>query len=213
MQFHDRRHAGRELAARLRIQQEKGALAHPVVLALPRGGVAVALEVADALEAPLDVLVARRIGAPSQEEIGVGALAGDDPPLFDEEALDRLGLSEDDLAEAVARERAEARRREDLYRQGRPAAELRGRTVIVVDDGLATGATARAALRRVRRQEPEQVVLAVPVCSPEAAGLLRGEADDILCLYRPGAFMAVSQWYESFEQLTDADVSEALRDR
>ncbi|UFR06295.1 phosphoribosyltransferase [Streptomyces sp. Go40/10] len=211
MQFHDRRHAGRELAARLRIQQEKGALAHPVVLALPRGGVVVAREVADALEAPLDVLVARTIGAPSREAVGVGALTGEDPPLFDPDALDRLGLSESALADVVARERAEARRREELYRQGRPAPDLRDHTVIVVDDGLAAGATARAALRRVRSQSPERVVLAVPVCSPQAAVLLRGEADELLCLHRPGTFVAVSQWYERFDQVTDEEVLRALR--
>ncbi|MET9453360.1 phosphoribosyltransferase [Streptomyces cinerochromogenes] len=212
MQFHDRRHAGRELAARLRIQQEKGALAHPVVLALPRGGVVVAREIADALEAPLDVVVARTIGAPSGETVGVGALTGEDPPLLDTDALDRLGLSEGALADVVARERAEARRREELYRRGRPAPDLRDHTAIVVDDGLATGATARAVLRRIRRQSPERVVLAVPVCSPEAAGLLRGEADELLCLCRPGTFLAVSQWYERFDQVTDEEVLRTLRE-
>jgi predicted phosphoribosyltransferase len=210
MQFHDRRQAGRELAERLRILQEKGALPHPVVLALPRGGVAVAREVARALEAPLDVLVVRKIGAPFQEEFGVGAIAGDDPPLFDEEALERLGLSEASLAPVVERERKELRRREQRYREGRPAPQLRDHTAIIVDDGLATGVTARAALRAVRRQAPERVVLAVPVCSPEAVHLLRGEADEVVCLYRPSAFMAVGAWYEDFEQLTDEDVLDAL---
>ena len=210
MQYRDRRHAGQELAERLRILQEKGALPHPVVLALPRGGVAVAHEVARALEAPLDVLVVRKIGAPHQEEFGVGAIAGDDPPLFDERALDRLGLTEASLADAVERARRELRRREQRYRQGRPAPELRGHTAIIVDDGLATGSTARAALRFVRRQDPERVVLAVPVCSPEAVHLLRPEADDIVCLQRPPMFMAVGEWYQNFEQLTDDDVLEAL---
>ncbi|MGJ5749618.1 putative phosphoribosyltransferase [Streptomyces puniciscabiei] len=210
MRFHDRVHAGRELAERLRIRQEAGALTHPVVLALPRGGVTVAREVARALEAPLDVLVARKIGAPFQEELGVGALAGDDPPLFDERTLDELGLEEAALDEVVERERAELHRREERYRQGRPAPELRDRTVILVDDGVATGATARAALRWLRRQAPERVVLAVPVCSPQAAELLRGEADEVLCLQRPTVFLAVGEWYEDFEQLTDDDVLAAL---
>lgn len=212
MRFHDRVHAGHELAERLRIRQEAGALTHPVVLALPRGGVTVAREVARALEAPLDVLVARKIGAPFQEELGVGALAGDDPPLFDKRTLDYLGLSEADVDDVVERERAELRRREQRYRQGRPPPELRDRTVIVVDDGVATGATARAALRWLRRQSPERVVLAVPVCSPEAADLLRGEADEVLCLHRPAAFLAVGEWYEHFEQLTDDDVLAALHE-
>ncbi|MEV6118308.1 phosphoribosyltransferase [Streptomyces sp. NPDC052109] len=211
MRFRDRVHAGHELAERLRLRQEAGALTHPVVLALPRGGVTVAREVARALEAPLDVLVARKIGAPYQEELGVGALAGDDPPLFDKRTLDFLGLNEADLDEVVERERAELHRREQRYRQGRPPPELRDRTVIVVDDGVATGATARAALRWLRRQSPERVVLAVPVCSPEAADLLRGEADETVCLQRPAGFLAVGEWYEEFEQLTDDDVLTALR--
>ncbi|MBE8472274.1 phosphoribosyltransferase [Streptomyces justiciae] len=210
MQFRDRSHAGRELAARLLSRQEKGVLPHPVVLALPRGGVPVAREVADALDAPLDVLVARKIGMPFQEEYGVGALAGDDPPLFDAQAMDRTGLSESALADVVERERAEAHRREERYRRGRPAPDLRGRTAIIVDDGVATGSTARAALHHVRRQAPERVVLAVPVCSPQAAELLSGEADDVVCLYQPDAFRSVGQWYDDFEQLTDEDVLKAL---
>jgi predicted phosphoribosyltransferase len=210
MQFHDRRHAGRELAERLRIEQEKGVLPHPLVLALPRGGVAVAREVARALDAPLDVLVVRKIGAPFQEELGVGAIAGDDEPLFDDDALDRLGLTETALAPVVEREREELRRRLRRYRHDRPPPDLADRTVIVVDDGLATGVTARAALRSVRRQGPERVVLAAPVCSPQAAELLRAEADAVICLRRPGDFMAVGLCYEEFEQLTDEDVLTAL---
>ncbi|WP_406165709.1 phosphoribosyltransferase [Streptomyces sp. NBC_00996] len=210
MQFHDREQAGRELGEHLRILQEKGTLPDPVVLALPRGGVAVAREVARALEAPLDVLVVRKIGAPFQEEYGIGAVAGDDPPLYDKRALDRLGLSEESLAEVVERERAELRRREERYRQGRPAPQLRGRTVILVDDGLATGSTARAALRAVRREAPERVILAVPVASPRGADSMREEADEVVCLYRPGSFMAVGEWYEDFAQLTDDDVLDAL---
>lgn len=210
MQFRDRGQAGRELGEHLHVLQEKGILPDPVVLALPRGGVAVAREVARALEAPLDVLVVRKIGAPFQEEFGIGAIAGDDPPLFDKRSLDRLGLSESDLADVVERERNELRRREERYRQGRPAPQLRGRTVILVDDGLATGSTARAALRAVRRQAPERVILAVPVASPRGADSMREEADDVVCLYRPSSFMAVGEWYEDFAQLTDDDVLEAL---
>jgi predicted phosphoribosyltransferase len=210
MQFRDRGQAGRELAERLRILQEKGALPHPVVLALPRGGIAVAREVALRLQAPLDVLVVRKIGAPFHRELGVGAIAGDDPPFFDERILDHLGLSETAVADVVERERRELRRREERYRQGRPPPELRGRTVIVVDDGLATGVTARAALRAVRRQAPERVLLAVPVGSPATVDLMRAEADDVVCLLRPVEFAAVGEWYEDFTQLTDEDVLEAL---
>ncbi|MEV5438473.1 phosphoribosyltransferase family protein [Streptomyces sp. NPDC052682] len=211
MRFRDRRQAGRQLAEQLRVRQNEGGLPDPVVLALPRGGVTVAREVAEALDAPLDVLVVRKIGAPFQEELGVGALAGDEEPLFDEEALGRLGLSRDRLAPVVERERAELRRRERLYRQGRPAPEIRGRSVIVVDDGLATGSTARAALRVLRRREPARLVLAAPVGSPEAVELLSGEADEVICLHRPAAFMAVGLWYDDFGQLTDEDVLQALR--
>ncbi|MFE9774787.1 phosphoribosyltransferase [Streptomyces sp. NPDC005931] len=210
MRFRDRREAGRELAERLRTRQDEGALPDPVVLALPRGGVAVAEEVARALAAPLDVLVVRKIGAPFHEEYGVGAMAGDEVPLFDADALRRLGLDATDLAPVIERERAELRRRERLYRRGRPAPELRGRSVIVVDDGLATGSTARAALRSLRRQDPARIVLAAPVCSPDAAELMRAEADEVVCLSEPAGFMAVGQWYDDFEQLTDEDVLTAL---
>lgn len=213
MRFRDRREAGRELAARLRERQDDGALPDLVVLALPRGGVAVAAEVARSLDAPLDVLVVRKVGAPSHEEFGVGAMAGDGVPVFDDGALRGLGLSASDLVPVVERERAELRRRERLYREGRPAPEVRGRTVLVVDDGLATGSTARAALRALRARGPGRLVLAAPVGSPEGVALMRAEADEVVCLHEPAAFMAVGQWYEEFGQLTDEDVLEALRER
>lgn len=213
MLFRDRREAGRELAERLRGMQGDGALPEAVVLALPRGGVPVAHEVAEVLEAPLDVLVVRKIGAPFHREVGVGAMAGDEVPLFDPPTLRALGLSEADLDSVVERERVELRRREQLYRQGRPAPELRGRTVIVVDDGLATGSTARAALRFVRRQAPARVVLAVPVGSPDSVERMRAEADEVVCPHRPAGFMAVGEWYADFDQLTDQDVLAALHRR
>ncbi|MFF8828127.1 phosphoribosyltransferase [Streptomyces sp. NPDC015131] len=210
MRFRDRGEAGRELAARFTEWRRQGRLDDPVVLGLPRGGVPVAAEIAAALHAPLDVLVVRKIGAPYNPEVGIGALAGDRPPVFDERALAVLGLAPERLAARVEAERAELRRREELYRGGRPAPRLRGRTVVVVDDGLATGATARAALRAVRASGPARLLLAVPVCSGQALTALRGEADEIVYLYQPPYFEAVGQWYDDFAQLTDAEVVRAL---
>ncbi|WP_217553932.1 phosphoribosyltransferase [Streptomyces sp. GbtcB6] len=210
MRYRDRAHAGRELAAALGRLRDEGALPDPIVLALPRGGVAVAAEVARELPAPLDVLVVRKIGAPHHEEFGVGAIAGDDPPLLDPATLAHLDLSEDDLAPVVERERQELRRRERRYRQGRPPPELRGRTVLVVDDGLATGSTARAALRHIRGRGPARTVLAVPVGAPDSLDALAAEADLVVCPCRPAVFSAVGQWYDDFGQLTDADVLDVL---
>ncbi|GGW63826.1 phosphoribosyltransferase [Streptomyces lucensis JCM 4490] len=210
MRFRDRAEAGRELAGLLSAAHARGDLPDPVVLALPRGGIAVAEPVARALGAPLDVLVVRKIGAPGQEEFAVGALAADDPPLFDETTLGELGLTEESLAPVVERERRELRRREQRYRGDRPPPDLGGRTVIVVDDGLATGATARAALRHLRRLRPARLVLAVPVGAPDSLDLLAAEADVVLCPHRPSGFAAVGQWYDDFEQLTDTQVLAAL---
>ncbi|MEU6777423.1 phosphoribosyltransferase [Streptomyces sp. NPDC046759] len=211
MRFRDRAEAGRELAGLLSDLRDRGDLVDPLVLALPRGGIAVAEPVARALGAPLDVLVVRKIGAPHHQEFAVGALAADDPPLFDTGTLDRLGLTEESMAGAVERERKELCRREKRYRGDRPAPDPAGRTVIVVDDGLATGATARAALRHVRRRRPAHLVLAVPVGAPDSLEHLAGEADTILCPHRPAGFSAVGQWYEDFEQLSDAEVLAALQ--
>ncbi|MDI1457260.1 phosphoribosyltransferase family protein [Streptomyces sp. ATE26] len=210
MRFSDRAEAGRALARLLGDLRDRGELPDPVVLALPRGGIAVAVPVARALGAPLDVLVVRKIGAPHHEEFAVGALAAGDPPLFDAATLGHLGLSEERLAPVVERERRELARRERRYRGDRPPPELRGRTVIVVDDGLATGATARAALRHVRRREPARLVLAVPVGAPDSLDALAAEADTIVCPHRPAAFSAVGQFYDDFGQLSDADVLDAL---
>ncbi|MFD3533662.1 phosphoribosyltransferase [Streptomyces sp. NPDC058664] len=211
MRFHDHRQAGQELAARLVDRAGEGDFVDPVVLALPRGGVPVAAEVARALGTTMDVLVARKIGMPDRPEVGVGAVAGEDPPVFDEEILAMLGMSEDEFASEVARQRTELHRREDLYRQGRPAPATAGRTVVLVDDGLATGVTARAALRRLRGTHPARLILAVPVCSPEAHAAMLREADEVFCLHRPDSFRSVGQWYEEFPQITDGQVISTLR--
>lgn len=211
MLFRDHRHAGRELAGKLLELSADGDITDPVVLALPRGGVPVAAEAARALGAPLDVLVVRKIGVPGHPETGVGAVAGDGPPVFDRRALETLGLAEEELAGDVTRERAELRRREDLYRRGLPAPAVEDRSVIVVDDGLATGVTARAALRSLRARNPARLLLAVPVCAPQSAQDLRQEADDLVCLHQPDPFRAVGEWYEEFAQVTDDEVVATLR--
>ncbi|WP_312034140.1 phosphoribosyltransferase family protein [Actinoplanes sp. TBRC 11911] len=202
-----RTHAGELLA---------GAISHDksdksLVLALPRGGVPVAVPVAERLGADLDIVVARKIGAPGREELGVGAIAEDGPPVFDEDTLVHFGLTPDDLAGTVAREREEIARRVRRYRAGRPAPDATGRTVILVDDGLATGVTARAALRWLRGQHPARLVLAVPVCSWPARDAIAGDADEIVCLSTPPSFRAVGEWYEDFRQLSDHDVELAMK--
>ncbi|MGX1267654.1 phosphoribosyltransferase [Streptomyces phaeoluteigriseus] len=212
MRFQDRRQAGQRLAARLTEWSADGDLVAPLVLALPRGGVPVAAEVARALGAPLDILVARKIGVPGHPETGIGAIVGDDPPLFDRRAMEMLGLTEERLAPDVARERTELRRRERQYRGDRAAPHIEGRTVILVDDGLATGATARAALRHLRRQGPARLILAVPVGAPESATALRSEADDVVCLLQPPDFRAVGLWYADFDQVGDEEVVRTLHD-
>lgn len=200
--FTDRAAAGRRLAERVRSH----AAENPVVLALPRGGVPVGAELARSLGLPLDVVVVRKIGVPGHTELGVGAIAEDGHVCFDDAALAKLRLTREHLAHTVEIERAELDRRLDAYRRGRPAADLRGRDVIVVDDGVATGGTARAALRMVHRRNPARVLLAVPVAAQSAIDALRGEADRIVALAVPENFRAVGEWYSDFGQLSDHQV-------
>jgi predicted phosphoribosyltransferase len=204
--FADRREAGRLLAEQL---QDVRA-ADPVVLALPRGGVPVAAEVAAALDGPLDVLAVRKLGAPGNPEYGVGALAEDGTRVIDPEATAVLGVRNGELAEIAAREGAELRRRLRAYRGGRPLLDLHGRTVVLVDDGAATGLTDVAAIRAVRRRGPRRVIMALPICSAEALALLRGEADQVICLRSPRPFRGVGRWYRDFSPVSDDEVVAAL---
>jgi putative phosphoribosyl transferase len=204
MRFQDRHDAGRQLGLRLR---EEG-LQDPVVLALPRGGVPVGVEVASLLGAPLDLVLVRKIGAPGHEELAAGAVVDGSRPelVLNPEIVGGLGIDEAYLAAEQARQLQEIERRRSLYLAGRPRPGLAGRTAIVVDDGIATGATVRAALHAVRRAEPAKLVLAVPVAAASVLRRLASEADRIVCLHAPADLMAVGQFYRDFRQLDDAEV-------
>ena len=185
-------------------------LEDPVVLGLARGGVPVAYEVAKRLGAPLDVLVVRKVGAPGNPEFGIGAIAEGDVRVLNRDIVRHLLLSVEELEAAVARARAEVDVRVQRYRDGRPPVDVKGRTAIVVDDGLATGGTARAALRAVRARGPRKLVLAVPVGAPESVESLREEADEVICLLQPELMWAVGLWYEHFEPTSDAEIAQLL---
>lgn len=205
--FRNREHAGRELAGAL-----SGRVGdRPLVLALPRGGVPVASAVASATGGGLDIVVARKISAPGQPEFGIGALAEDGPAVLDRRSLADMGVTEADLAGAIRRERAEVDRRTRRYRDGRPVPAVTGREVVLVDDGIATGVTARAALRWLRDGRPLRVVLAVPTCSGQAEHDLAREADEFVCLHMPPYFYAVGQAYADFRQVGDDEVIRLLR--
>lgn len=209
--FADRREAGARLGAYLReLARWELPGPDPVVLGLARGGVLVAAMVAEALGAPLDVAVARKIGAPGQPEFGVGAVTAEGPPYYDERTLAVLGLTPEDLRADCERERAEARRRLERYRDGRDPLPVAGRDLVLVDDGLATGVTARAALHELRRAGPRRLVFAAPVCARDSALALRGTADDVVCLAAPARMGGVSRWYRDFRQTTDGEVLAAL---
>ncbi len=201
--FANRQEAGRAVAARL-----AGETWHdPLVLGLPRGGVPVAVEVAKTLGAELDVVVARKIGAPGHPEYGVGAVTADSEPIYDPRVLRALGLTEERMAATCDEERAEAVRRTALYRGDRPPVRIEDRDVLVVDDGLATGVTARAALHWIGARDPRRAVLAVPVAAKDS---LRTFDTPVVAVLVPRHFGAVSRWYDLFDQTTDAEVLSAL---
>jgi putative phosphoribosyl transferase len=206
--YKDRKDAGQRLAARLLPYRA----AQPIVLALPRGGVPVGYEVALALDAPLDIILVRKLGAPGEPELAIGAVTDGDHPqsVLNRDVMRALHVSDDYLRREVVVGLHEIQRRQECYRGGHASASIAGSTAIVVDDGIATGASMRAALRGVRRKCPKRLVLAVPVAPPEAIEELRGEVDDIVCLLTPTFFHAVGQFYADFGQTTDAEVIRLL---
>jgi len=197
--FRDRTDAGRQLAARLREHD----VAADVVLAIPRGGLPVGRAVADSLGVPLDVVAARKLGAPGNPELAIGAVASDGTVWLNESLIDDLGVGEAYVDEQVERERAAAAAKVERYRGERPALDLTGKRVVVVDDGVATGATTAACLGQVRNAGAESVVLAVPVAPPDTVERLRGEADAVIAVEVPSPFYAVGQFYDTFEQVPD----------
>ena len=206
MTFQNRRDAGRRLALLL----EKFRDARPIILGLPRGGVVVGHEIAKALDAPLDVLVVRKLGAPGAEEFAIGAVAPG-ATLLNRELMGALGVTRDYVSRLIVRQTDEMARRELVYRGNRPALPVEGRTVILVDDGLATGATAQAAVQSLRAQRPRQIIFAAPVCSPDGAEALRSVTDEVVCLECPQNFGAVGYYYRDFSPTNDAEVVRCLR--
>jgi putative phosphoribosyl transferase len=205
--FHDRADAGRELAESL---ASYAGDSNTIVLALPRGGVPVGYEIAKRLRIPLDVYVVRKLGVPGHEELAMGAVASDGSCVVDEALIESLGVDEMTLADVVQRELDEVRRREAAYRDGRREPDIAGKDVIVVDDGLATGATMRAASIALRRRAPASIVVAVPVAAARTCAGLRSVADRVVCPHTPEPFRAVGLYYENFEQTSDEEVLRLL---
>ena len=207
MRFRDRTDAGRQLAARLHAYAGREDV---LVLALPRGGVPVAFEVAQALHAPLDVFVVRKLGVPGQEELAMGAVATGGAVLLNPEVVQYLDITDAELKGVIAAERQELERRNHLYRDDRPQPDVKGKTVILVDDGLATGASMRVACAALRQLGPARLVVAVPLAPAEACAEMRAEADEVVCAVTPEPFYGVGMWYEDFTQTTDAQVRDLL---
>jgi len=202
MLFKDRQDAGRQLAEKLMKFKDET----PIIIALPRGGVVTGYEVSKMLNAPLDVLISRKIGAPFQPELGIGAIAPNNVRTLNLEAIKFLGISKDQIEEIIKRETIEMQRRLKLYRKNSPDLNLNEKTVILVDDGLATGVTAEAAIMSIRQMTPEKIIFAVPVSPPDTADKFREEVDEFICLHEPDDFYAVSAYYDDFSQVTDEEV-------
>jgi predicted phosphoribosyltransferase len=207
MLFHDRSDAGRKLAEKLMVYANRPDV---LVLALPRGGVPVGFEVAQALHAPLDVFLVRKLGVPGREELAMGAIASGSVRVLNEDIVNQLGIPDEVIDTVAAEEERELQRREQAYRDDRPFPDVRGATILLVDDGLATGSTMRAAVAALRRQGPACIVVAVPVGAAETCDELRMVADEVVCARTPEPFWAVGIWYDDFKQTTDEEVHDLL---
>jgi predicted phosphoribosyltransferase len=207
--FRDRREAGQALAAALTSYAGQSDV---LVLALPRGGVPVAVEVAEALGAPLDLFLVRKLGAPRHRELAIGAIASGGVRVLNDDVVRWYGMTPAEIEEIAREEQIELERRESAYREGRPALPIEGRVVILVDDGLATGSNMRASVKAVRRRNPSRIVVAVPVGARDTCDELNAHADEVVCVRSPEPFVAVGQWYGDFNQTTDQEVRDLLRD-
>lgn len=201
--------AGRELTGRL---QNYAGRDDVVVLALPRGGVPVAAEIAASLDAPLDLMLVRKLGTPGQEELAMGAIATGGVRVMNDDVVNALNIGEGEIEAEAAREQQELEHRQQIYRGERPLMDFRDKCILLVDDGIATGATMRVAIRALRRQEPACIVVVTPVAPPDTVAALRREADEVICLETPEPFIAISRWYREFAQTGDAEVKELLAD-
>lgn len=207
MSFQDRTDAGRQLARALLKYKDR----HPVILALPRGGVPVAAEVAQSLDAPLDLVIVRKIGVPMQPELAMGAVAEDDEPVRNADVIELAGVSDREFDEVCREERAEIVRRRTRYLADRERSEIKGHVAIIIDDGIATGATTLAAIRAVRKREPKELILAVPVAPADTVKKLRSELGAIVCLETPEIFGAIGYFYRDFRQTGDDEVIATLK--
>lgn len=208
LQFRNRHEAGQQLARRLMNYARRPDV---LVLALPRGGVPVGYEVARALKAPLDIFVVRKLGTPGQEELAMGAIASGGVRVLNGEVVEGLGITDTVIESVAARESQELERREQVYRDGWPAPDMAGRTIILVDDGIATGSTMRAAIAALRQLEPSRLIVAVPIAARPTARTIQTEVDELVAVLTPADFSAVGQWYEDFSQITDAEVCHLLK--
>lgn len=206
--YSDRHHAGKELAKSLKEYAHGDA----IVLALPRGGVNIGYELAKALHIPLDVIVARKIGLPENPEFGIGAIGENGARVLDTRVIRLIGIPDDVLKNIIMKEQTELKRRVRLYRKNKPLPNLKNKTVILVDDGLATGVTAKAAIEAIKKQQPKKIIFASPICAYDTAQEFRSLVDEVICLATPLDLMSIGLWYRNFDQVSDEEVLQLLAD-